>query len=270
MLQGDPALPATDDHRVGLGGEAELLGLALAVLQPGLALAAGAVLHALGPPEALALLMVLELLQRGQQRPCPAVDEAEMTAAPAGLGLEADPRLGDALGARRLLGGAPAAGPGVRQRGLEHVRDAVASLDRPDVPREGDEVAPVALGGEQLRRGGGVAGLQRAVEALQPLGHLRGCGRTDGRGHRISPRYRWASSTEYHAGAAGRGPRVNSSAQTSDAEVTPASGAESVWASDASAGDGSLTATETSASTGAAPHAGGSTVSSSSTCAGVS
>src|SRR6185437_13803398 len=118
--QGDPALPAAHAHGIGLLGETQLLGLALAVLQPGLPLAVSPVPDPLGPPDAEALLVALELLQRGQKRPRLAVDQAEMAPAPAGLGLEADPRLGDAIRARRLLGGVPGARLDVRQGPLEH------------------------------------------------------------------------------------------------------------------------------------------------------
>jgi hypothetical protein len=45
----DPALSAADDHDVRLGGVAKLLGLALALLQPRLAIRVRAVLHALWP-----------------------------------------------------------------------------------------------------------------------------------------------------------------------------------------------------------------------------
>ncbi len=162
--------------------------------------------------------MALELLQRGQQRPRLAVDEAEVSAAAAHLGLEADPRLGDAVGARRLRGRVPAVRPGVRQGAGEHVGDAVAPLHGPDVPRERDEVAPVALGGEQVGRGGGVTRLQGAVEALEPLLHLRGGGRTDGRGHRISPRYRWRPPLNTTPGPDGRGrPRCSPGRRDADA-----------------------------------------------------
>ena len=65
----DAALPAADDHDVGLLGVAELGGLALAPLEPGQPVAGGAVVDALRPPRARRLLVALELVERGQQRP---------------------------------------------------------------------------------------------------------------------------------------------------------------------------------------------------------
>ena len=187
--------------------------------------------------------MALELLQRGQQRPRLAVDQPEMAAASAHLGLKADPCVGDAVGARRLLGRVPAARLGVRQGVGEHVSDAVSPLHGPDVPRERNEVAPVALGGEQVGRGGGVTRLQSGVEALEPMLHLGCSGRTDGRGHHSSPRYRWRPALNTTPEPA----VVSAVSLASEAEVTSVSDAA-----------------------GASSHAGGSTVSSSSGSAGAS
>ena len=62
---------------------------------------------------------------------------------------------------------------------LEQVGDAVAALDGGDVPGEGDQVAPVALGGEQLGGGLDVAGAQGGLERREPGVHalLRECRR---------------------------------------------------------------------------------------------
>ena len=60
----DPALPAADDHDVGLRLVAELVGLLLALLEPGEPVARRAVLDALRPARALGLLVALELVER--------------------------------------------------------------------------------------------------------------------------------------------------------------------------------------------------------------
>ena len=56
-----------------------------------------------------------------------------------------------------------------RERLAEHVLDAVAALDRLEVPGERDEVAPEAVLEEQRGGGRGVARGQRLVEAREPL-----------------------------------------------------------------------------------------------------
>ena len=73
----------------------------------------------------------------------------------------------------------------VRELGLEHRPDLLGTLERLDVPGEGDEVAPEAVVAEQLRGGDGVAGGQRLLEAPEPLGDLSGSGLDDGLGHAL-------------------------------------------------------------------------------------
>ncbi len=58
--------------------------------------------------------------------------------------------------------------PGVGQPGFEHLADRLGALLRADVPGEGDQVAPVAVGLEQGHRGVDVAPLQRGLEIGQP------------------------------------------------------------------------------------------------------
>src|SRR3954454_20803889 len=186
----DAALAATDDHDVRLRLVAELPGLALALLEPRLAAGPRAVLGTGRPARSDGLLMALELVQSGEQRPRLAVLEAQVPAAAPDLGLELDPRLGDAVGGRGRLGRTPAAGLRVAERGVEHRPDAVPALDRLDVPRECDEVAPVAVVAEQIGRGGGVALCQRILEAREPRIDLGGDGRGGGVGHGSS----WAGT----------------------------------------------------------------------------
>ncbi len=178
----DPALAAADDHDVGLARVPELLGLAAAGLQPGLAVAVGAVLDAVRARGAARLLEALELAQRGQHGPRLAVLEPQQAVAAAGLRLELEPGVGDAVGLGRRLGGGEAARLGARERRLEHVLDALRPLDGLEVPREGDEVAPVAVVEEQLGRRRGVTARERVLEAREPLVHLDGR-LGDGPGH---------------------------------------------------------------------------------------
>src|SRR5262249_14420196 len=154
----DAALAAADDDDVRLHRAAELLGLALARLEPRLALPVGAVLDALRAADALALLVALELLQRRQQRERLAVLQAQEPGAATDLGLELDPRGDDALFFRRVLGRVEAVWFHVGEARLEHRLDLLGTLDGLDVPRERDEVAPEARVEEQLGRRGSVAG----------------------------------------------------------------------------------------------------------------
>ncbi len=187
--EGDPALPAADDHHVRLDGAPQLLGLALTILEPRLPFGVRAVDDALRPPRPETLLVTLELIERGQERPGLAVDQPEVAAAATAFGLERDPGARDAVGDLGLLGGLPSTRLHMRQRAFEHVRDLGAALDGLDVPSEGDEVPPVALGREQLGRASGIAPLERFAEARKPLVDLGGRGRTScGCGHRLSPR----------------------------------------------------------------------------------
>ena len=172
--EGDAALAAADDDDVGLGLVAELARLALALLGPGLALAIGPVLGAARAAGALVLLVALELVQGGQQRPGPGVVavalEPELPAPAPDRGLELDPRLGDAVRGGRLLafGDRPVARTDLGQLRLEHRGDLGPALAGLEVPGEGDEVAPVGVLAEQLRGRLRVTGAQRAVEGREP------------------------------------------------------------------------------------------------------
>ena len=77
----DAALPAADDHDVGLVGDAELGLLLTTLLEPGLAAGVHAVLDALVARRALVLLEALQLGHRRQQRPGLAADQPHVTAA---------------------------------------------------------------------------------------------------------------------------------------------------------------------------------------------
>ena len=75
--EADAALAAADDHDVGLAGVPQLLALALALLEPRHALAVGAVLDTVRATGPLVLLVALELVEDGEQRPCLAVAQAQ-------------------------------------------------------------------------------------------------------------------------------------------------------------------------------------------------
>ena len=161
--------------------------LLLALLEPGRALLGGAVV---GRPSAGAsrarLLVALELVERGEQRPglrAVLVDEPQQ-ATPATDGrLELDPRGRDAVGLVGGLAGDEPAGIGVLERRAEQVRHARGVLDGGEVPGEGDQVAPEAGGGEHARRPVDVARPQGVLEVRQPgvdpglrVGRRRGWG----------------------------------------------------------------------------------------------
>ncbi len=103
------------------------------------------------------------------------LDETQQAPAAADRGLERDPGGDDAVGLGRGLRG----GPARRRRALEVVaeqrRHSRRVLDGRDVPGEGDQVAPVALGGEHARRAVDVAGGERPAERREP--RLGACGR---------------------------------------------------------------------------------------------
>ncbi len=168
--QGDAALPAADDQHVGLAGVAELGGLGLAALQPGLPVLVRPVLGAHRPVPAGLLLVAGQLVQRGQQGPRLAVGQPQVAAPAPDGGLEVDPRLVDAVGAGGLLAlGHPEPG---RVDPVQHLGQpgahGVLPLGGGDVPGEGDQVAPEAGGGEQLDGGVDVPGGERGLEVGQP------------------------------------------------------------------------------------------------------
>ena len=123
----------------------------LALLAPALAVLAVAVLGPERAGEAGLLLVALELAHGGEQRPDAAVLQAQMAEAACDIGFELDPALDDTVG---LAGSFAVRDPPVRrlrirETRLEHVANLILSLHRLDVPGEGNEVAPVAVGLKQ-------------------------------------------------------------------------------------------------------------------------
>ena len=120
--EGDAALAAANDQHVRLLGEAEFGRLVLAFFQPGRASAVRAVLHALRTAQALRLLVALEFVEGGQQRPATTAAQAQIPASSADRGLELDPRLNHPAGVGGFLtaGDLPVARLHPSQRLAEH------------------------------------------------------------------------------------------------------------------------------------------------------
>lgn len=143
------ALAAADDHAIGLNGGPERRLLCLPEIEPGPPVGRGAVLDAALARRPAALLMTLQLVERGEQRDGAVAGEPHMALAPSDRGLKGEPRLGQPA-RRRCL---PVNSPGARlhgpERSAEHRTDAVVTFDRYDVPAERNQIAPVAFGREQ-------------------------------------------------------------------------------------------------------------------------
>src|SRR5690606_37038900 len=99
--KGDAALTAADDDGIGLAAIAEFGSLRLALFLPALPVLARAVFRAQWTGKAPGLLVALELLHGGQERPDPAVAQPDKAVAPGHPGLEGDPCGDDAV----LFGG---------------------------------------------------------------------------------------------------------------------------------------------------------------------
>ena len=108
-----------------------------------------------------------------------AVLDADEAIAPRDLGLERNPGFEHAvrLGRDLTLGDAPVARLHLLEAMGQHVADLIAPFHRLDVPGEGDEIAPIALGAEHGDRRVDVAGRQRGVELAEEGRHtsIGGC-----------------------------------------------------------------------------------------------
>ena len=167
----DAALAAADDEAVGLGRVAELGRLRLARFPPRLPVPARAVLGAHRAARPVGFLVPLQLLQRGQEGPDPPFLESHVSVAASDAGLELDPGLDQAVAARRELVrvDAEAARFDRGQLRLEQFAHAALTLDGLDVPGERDQVAPEAVGAEELDGGVDVAALERVGQSRQGL-----------------------------------------------------------------------------------------------------
>ncbi|MCO5546654.1 hypothetical protein L7F22_000088 [Adiantum nelumboides] len=182
----DAALAAADDHDLGVAGAAQLGQLGLAALLPRDAVRVGAVLGAERAVLAHRLLVALELVEGGQEGPRLPVDDADVPGAAPDGGLEGEPPVGDTTGLGRLGGQRPVRRVGRVQGVPEQVTDAVVVLDGLQVPGERDQVAPVALVGEQRDGAVDVTGGQGVGEGGEPALRGRACRRLllrGGHGH---------------------------------------------------------------------------------------
>ena len=179
--QRNAALAATDDEHIGLRGVAERRHLVLALLEPALAPGVHAVLGTLDAARALLLFKTLELDHGGQQGPGTVAGrrdlQAKMAAPARDLGLEGEPGIDDAIGFGGITLDAEVRW---RRRGelrREHLFDRRLAFLGADVPGEGNQVAPVAIGIEQRAHGLGFAagqsGLELGEPGTGPLGRCR-------------------------------------------------------------------------------------------------
>jgi hypothetical protein len=171
--QHDAALPTADDHHVGLLVVAQPGLFVVPQFEPGLAALVHAVFGALDAVGALLLFKAFELDHGGQQGPGLVSFQAQVAAPARDFGFEAEPGLGHAIG----FGGL-AFKLEVRRAGLglargEHLAHGAVAFLGADVPGEGHQVAPVAVGVEQRQHRIGFSGSQGGPELVQPgLGPL--------------------------------------------------------------------------------------------------
>ena len=196
----DPALAAADDDHLGLHLATEARLLVDAALGPAPARLDRAVIDAPGPGGATTLLVALELGQRGQERPDPAVADADVAVPAAGFGLEVDPGLQEAAAVLGVLAGGdrPSARRDVRELGAQHLGDLAAPFHRADVPGEARQIAPVAVGLEQGGGRLGVVGCERPVEIGENLVDRSGGRRVE---HSFLPPVRRVSDALLHLAA---------------------------------------------------------------------
>ena len=169
----DRALAAADDQHVRLGLVAELLDLLVAQFLPGLGARIDTVPCAERPGEARFLFMTLEFGHRGQKRPDDAVLESDEAIASRDIGFERNPGFEHAIGLGRHLAlcDAPVTGLHALQAIGQHVADLITPFHGFDVPGEGEEIPPIALGAEQRDGSVNIASRQCGVELAQKRGH---------------------------------------------------------------------------------------------------
>ena len=188
----DAALAAADHQDVGVAVPAEAVDLGGARLLPGDPVLGRAVLHALGPGRALRLLVALELVQRGEQRPGALVVQAQQARA------RGPTAVSNRIHAVTTPSASSGSSPSVIRKSVasvvsivcaEQVGDALAALDGRDVPGERDEVAPERRSwrtGPQRDRRPARRAPRRSRTATSPrvAGRATSCAlRLDGLGH---------------------------------------------------------------------------------------
>jgi hypothetical protein len=170
--ENDAGLAAADHHSVGLLGETKRALFLLARLEPGLAILVRTVLDALDAVLSLLLFEALQLLQRGQQRPRLAADQAQVPAAAAGDGFEREPALGDAVGLAAFALDLELRRVCARRRCFEHRLDLLRAFGRLYVPGERHQVAPIRIVAEHRCSPAEIATRNRGAKIGQPLLNL--------------------------------------------------------------------------------------------------
>ncbi|MNX53265.1 hypothetical protein D3C86_839570 [compost metagenome] len=165
--QRDAALAAADDQHIWLGLVAQFGRFPLALFLPGLAVAAAAVLGALGPAHAAGLLVPLQFGHGGEQGPDFAVLDSDVAVAARKIGVDVEPALQEAVGVGHGLRVVPGKAHrlDMPQLLLQHVADLVAAFQGAQVPAEQHQVAPIAFVLEHLGDGVDVLVAQRGVQA---------------------------------------------------------------------------------------------------------
>src|SRR3984957_9046759 len=167
--QPNGALAAADDQHIGLRFVTELFRLFVPQLFPGLCAGVHAVPRAERAGEARFLFVALELGYCCLESPDETVLDSDKAVAPRDLGLERNPGFEDAvrLGRDLALGNAPVARLRLLETMGQHVANLIAPFHGLDIPGEGDEIAPVALGAEWGDRLIDIAGRQRGVQLAE-------------------------------------------------------------------------------------------------------
>src|ERR1700726_1377082 len=167
----DAALTTTNDDAIGLTRVAEFGSFRLAFFLPSLSIAFGAVFCPHWTVEAGWLFVPLELAHGRQQRPDPAVLQAQMAKAACDPGFELYPALRNSIRFRSVLtvGNFPFRRLRISEPRLEHVANLFLAFHCLDVPGEGHEVAPVAVRLKEINGVFHLAGGQRLVERVEKV-----------------------------------------------------------------------------------------------------
>src|SRR5262249_34703038 len=153
----DPALAAADYQRIGLAHVTQFAQLVGPALQPVFPVPEHAMLDAFRATRAFELLKTLELRYRSEQGPAAVVLEPDVAATARDGGLENEPGADNSVRGFCFSLYSPVRWSRCRQRRPQHVVDRGLPFHRPDVPGEGDEVAPVAFVGKEIERAFDVA-----------------------------------------------------------------------------------------------------------------
>src|SRR6266481_3519129 len=167
----DAALTATNDDAIGLARVAEFGGFRLPFFLPCLSIAFGAVFCPHRTVEAHWLFVSLKLAHGRQQRPDPAVLQAQMAKAACDSGFELYPALRNSIRFRSVLtiGNFPVRWLRIGEPRLEHVANLFLALHGLDVPGEGHEVAPVAVCLKEVDNASHLASGQCLVERIEKI-----------------------------------------------------------------------------------------------------